>query len=178
MHAIRQSPVKYFISYTHILHIYSLVSIEKITRTLKVSVTTFYCCWSVLWHYYTNVIIFLDGKVFTHRMPYINTVQYYLWRICKDGKFIVSVTFLTFIYLEYYKGRNFIGIYQFTKLVWITAHNSWIQNKSKKYQRQMKGVVKTNTSHPPEINESKNSPDKKKGQVPKNMKYRSKKTRT
>ena len=53
-----------------------------------------------LWHDRTDVRIFPDGKIFTSRMPYINTVRYYWRKICEDGQFILYVTFITLIYLK------------------------------------------------------------------------------
>ena len=46
-----------------------------------------------------NSRIFSGGKVFTRRMSCISTVQYYLRKIRKDGKFSLSVTFINLIYL-------------------------------------------------------------------------------
>ena len=71
-------------------------------RPLKSLVTYFYKCQAILWHDRTNVRILPDGKVFTCRMPYINTVQYYLRNICRDRQFVLSITYLTLIYLRDY----------------------------------------------------------------------------
>ena len=61
-----------------------------------------YC--DTLWHNIKNVRIFPDGELFTRRMPYINTVRFYLRVICSDREFILSVTFLILIYLKEYQG--------------------------------------------------------------------------
>ena len=53
------------------------------------------------WHGRKNIRILPDGKLFTHGMPYINTVWYYWRKICAYGQFILSITFLTLIYLTY-----------------------------------------------------------------------------
>ena len=43
-HARRHAPDKYFMSYAHILHIFNLVYIETLSRTLNTFVTCSYTC--------------------------------------------------------------------------------------------------------------------------------------
>ena len=45
--AIRHAPEIYFISYARILHVYSLVSIDTLTRTLKAFVAYLFECQAV-----------------------------------------------------------------------------------------------------------------------------------
>ena len=59
-----------------------------------------------------NVRILPDGKLFTSRIPYIDTVQYYWRKICADGQLILSVTFLTLIYLKYFNLTNPVQMLQ------------------------------------------------------------------
>ena len=75
--------------------------ITAISSGLKVSVVDSHGT-IVLWHDCTNVRTFPDEKVITLIMPCISTVQYYWRRICSDGKFILSVAFITLIYLNDY----------------------------------------------------------------------------
>ena len=67
--------------------------------------------WRHLWHIYSNVRPFHDmiiqisehslkGKYSLFRRPYINTVRYYWWKICGDRILILSVTFITLIFLK------------------------------------------------------------------------------
>ena len=71
-------------------------------RLMKKFVTYLYECQDISWYNPTNVRIFPDGVVFTCSMSYISTVQYFWWKICRYWKIILSVTFLTLIYLKYY----------------------------------------------------------------------------
>ena len=99
-HARRHAPDKYYMSYAHIVHVYSLVSIDKLVRRLKKFVTCLYICQANLWNDSLNVIIFHDGKVFTRRMPYMNTLRYHWQKICRDGKMFLYVKFIAIIYTK------------------------------------------------------------------------------
>ena len=83
-----------------------------------------YC--GTLWHNRTNFRLFPDGKLFTRRTPYVNTIQYYWRLIFRDGEFILSVTFLILIYLKDYQEES---LYKFTSLQVCTNYgkNTWIQ---------------------------------------------------
>ena len=143
--------------YTRILNIYSLVSIDTLVQTLKVFVTYLYKCQSISWHDRANVRILSDGEVSTHRMPYINIVWYYWRYICRYGKFILYVTFITLIYLTDQQEEGFKGFWPHKARKNITVHKSWKQHKSNKI---LKGVIKTKVYHPPEENEPKKSTEK------------------
>ena len=80
--------------------------INPLTRTLNTFVAYLFECQGFSRHDCTNFRRFLDGKVLTHRMPYIDTVLYYWRKICIDEEFILSVTFLTLIYLKDYQDES------------------------------------------------------------------------
>ena len=98
------------------MHVYNLVSIETLTSTLKKFVKCSHKCKDIcdmlikisgyLWHYRKNVRILSDVKLFTRRIPYINTLQYYCQRICVDRQFNFYVTFL-YSYLRKIQIRYF-----------------------------------------------------------------------
>ena len=92
-------------SYVRISHVYSLVLIDTLAWTLAAFVSCFYKWQVILWHDRANVIIFPDGKVFTCRILYINIVWYYWQKICRDGKFILSFTFLLLFILKTNKNK-------------------------------------------------------------------------
>ena len=99
--ARRYAPDKYYMLYARISYVYSLVSIDTLSQTLKAFVEYIYKFQVVSLHDRTNFRIFSDGKLFNRRMMYINTVRYYWWKMCRDGKCIRSVIFLTLVYLKY-----------------------------------------------------------------------------
>ena len=74
------------------------------------------------WNYRTNVIILSDVQVFTRRTTYINNVRYYWRKICKYGKFILYVTFLSFYLSNTPTRRKYLSIFDLTKLVKILWH--------------------------------------------------------
>ena len=75
-------------------------------RKLKLLLTHHLLYCDTLWNDRKNVIISPDGRLFTCRMPYINTMWCY-WRvICSDREFILYVTFLIIIYLKYYQDES------------------------------------------------------------------------
>ena len=108
---------KCFISYVRILYVNGLASIDTSVWTLKTFpvIIAFKCqdiediaymSSRVFWHFMTRSYkckgTSLDGKVFTCRTLYGNTVRYY-WRTkCIDGEFILYVTFLVLNYLKDY----------------------------------------------------------------------------
>ena len=91
---------KYYILYARISHVYSLLSIDTLARTLKIFVVYLFEFQAVPWYDCKNIRTFPDGKLLTLRMPYINNVLYYLQKIFSDSKFILFVTFPTLIYLK------------------------------------------------------------------------------
>ena len=121
-------------------------------RTLKLLLTHQLVYRDTLWHNRTNIRLFPDGEVFTHIMPYINTIQCY-WRvICSAREFILSITFIILIYLKDYQEEN---LYRFLSLQARTnysKHKTWIQHKNKKYRGKVEGMVESKPSCPPEVN--------------------------
>ena len=134
-------------------------------RTLKLFLTHQAMYLDTLWHDCTNVRIFLDGKLFTRIMPYVNTAQCH-WRLmCCDRESILSVTFLIIIYIKDYQEENLYGFPSWQARTNYGKQKMWIENKNKKYWGKVEGMVKLKPSRAPESNESKNPTYRNKGKV-------------
>ena len=147
---------KHSMSYARIWQVYSLVSINTLSRTLKEIVACLYKCRSISWHDRIYVIIFPGGEVLTCRMQYINTVWYYWCKICSDGQFILFVTFLYSYLYKRLTRRKFISNYDITnsditKPVLIAAQIFWRKKKStaisSSNRKDKSNTTKTNSSN-------------------------------